>query len=780
MARNRSNLRSKIIAWSFVPTVIILVAVAWVNFASYQRVTEDLVIERDRELNRLLAERLADELSRYSQLLSDVARLPEICEGQPAEQRAALIAAQQRLRAFDAGMVVLDAQGLVVASAPERPDLVARRDWSDRAYFQRVRDLRAPAFSDITVDGPAGSEVIVAAAPIIDYDQRFRGALAGMFRLGMAATSDFYGGILRQVGKGANPPEEAFFFDESNRERGEQGVLGDLNRLLQQPRLVSLELSGQGSAYLVDGSGRIIYHSGMAHIGDRITGQVAVHQVLAGRSGAVRTRDLYGQEIVASFAPVPGAPWGLITEESWASLIGASERERRFLLALLALGVVLPVLVATIGVRRITKPIAQLTDAAQRVAAGNLDQTIVVSSRDELATLAEQFNVMAARLHESYAHLEQRVTDRTRALATLNAVALQVSQSLDLQQIMRDALREAMGLVGAAAGAALVARDDGSLRLIAHDGLVSADALAGLCAPADGELTRQFGASAEPRLWAASNSSSSVWVWATQERLNILVSAPLATKGRLLGAILLGWRQPQVVSAETLTLLSAIGRQVGMAVENAQLYEQAQQVAALAERQRLARDLHDSVAQSLYGATLYARAASRLLAVGDAAQANQHLDELQQIAQEALQEMRLLIFELRPSVVAEEGLAAALAARLEAVEGRAGLETTLRVEGDICLPAPVEDGLYRIAQEAMNNVLKHAHAQHIAVTLSQRDRHVTLQVTDDGGGFDPSVTNGHRGLGLRTMRERAEQIGAQITVQSKPGEGVVVSVEIEL
>lgn len=774
----RSGLRGKIIAWSFVPTVIILVAVAWVYFSSYQRVTEDLVIERDRELNRLLAERLADDLSRHSQLLSDIARLPEMCEGAPIEQHAALVAAQNRLRVFDAGIVVLDAQGLVATSLPERADVIARRDWSERTYFQRARDLRAPAFSDIAVDGPGGGEVIVVAAPIYDYEERFRGALAGMFRVGTAATSDFYGGISRQVGKSANPPEDAFFLDESNPTRGQQGALGDLYRLLQQPRLVSLELSGKGSAYLVDGDGRIIYHSSMTRIGDRITGQLAVQQVLRGRSGAIRTRDIYGQEIVASFAPVAGTSWGLITEESWASLIGASERQRRFLLALLALGVVLPVLVVTIGVRRITQPIAQLTDAAQRMAAGDLDQSIPAPSRDELSTLAEQFNVMAARLRESHAQLEQRVADRTRALTTLNSTALLVSRSLDLQQIMGDALHEVMTLTGAAVGAALVARNGDPLRIIVHKGLSDAETLAALCASTEDNSDWQSNLGKEPRLWAASELG--VQSWAMREGLVSLVSIPLALKGRLLGAIWVGWRQGDAISAEMLALLSAIGLQVGMAVENAQLYEQAQQVAALAERQRLARDLHDSVAQSLYGATLYARAASRLLASGDASQASQHLEELQQIAQEALQEMRLLIFELRPSIVVEEGLAAALAARLEAVEGRAGLETTLRLEGDICLPAPIEDGLYRIAQEAMNNVLKHAHARHVIVTLRQCDGHLSLQVADDGVGFDPMAIHGRRGLGWRTMHERADLIGAHIEFQSAPGMGATVRVEIEL
>lgn len=195
------------------------------------------------------------------------------------------------------------------------------------------------------------------------------------------------------------------------------------------------------------------------------------------------------------------------------------------------------------------------------------------------------------------------------------------------------------------------------------------------------------------------------------------------------------------------------------------------------ERQRLARELHDSVAQALYGVTLSATAAARLLAAGDTARAATYLGEIRETSEEALREMRLLIFELRPPILEREGLVAALQARLDAVEGRAGgLEATLEARDAPALPPALEEAIYRIAQEALNNVLKHARARRVTVTLEQDGPLARLLVADDGAGFDPSATR--RGLGLRGMAERAAQIGGTLRVTSAPGRGTLVRLEV--
>ena len=260
-----------------------------------------------------------------------------------------------------------------------------------------------------------------------------------------------------------------------------------------------------------------------------------------------------------------------------------------------------------------------------------------------------------------------------------------------------------------------------------------------------------------------------------------VASIPLMAKGQSLGTINLFTKHSESLFVEHIQLLAAIGQQIGIALENAQLYEQAQLLAMAEERQRLARDLHDSVTQALYGITLHAEAAHRMLAAGDTMQAADNLTDLRETAQEALREIRLLIFELRPPILEEQGLVAALRARLESVESRSGLKTAFDFENQLQqnrLPLDLEMGLYRIAQEALNNILKHADAQVVRINLSAPNGHVILEIIDDGQGFNPNEGRGQGRLGLNTMHERAALLGGQLTIASRPGEGTQVTVEV--
>ena len=218
-------------------------------------------------------------------------------------------------------------------------------------------------------------------------------------------------------------------------------------------------------------------------------------------------------------------------------------------------------------------------------------------------------------------------------------------------------------------------------------------------------------------------------------------------------------------------------RQVRLVAELRLLRGRAEQAAVLEERQRLSRELHDSVTQALYGISLYAEAAGRALTDGDTQPVAANLQEIRDTTQEALGEMRLLLFELRPPLLQEHGLAAALGARLRAVEVRAGLVTELECEGDERLSADNEQELYRLAQEALNNVLKHAHAARVSVRLSVANSHASMDIADDGVGFDPALQDGH-GFGLTGMRERAERLGGTLRIESSPGAGTRLQVEV--
>jgi len=204
---------------------------------------------------------------------------------------------------------------------------------------------------------------------------------------------------------------------------------------------------------------------------------------------------------------------------------------------------------------------------------------------------------------------------------------------------------------------------------------------------------------------------------------------------------------------------------------------QAEELAKAKERNRLARELHDSVAQTLYGLTLQAEAAFRKLNVGQTSEVAEYLREIRESAQQTLQETRLLIFELRPPILEKEGLASALRARLESVESRSGLKTKIDLQDVGRLPSETESGLYGISNEVLNNIMKHAHATEINVSLTKKSNKIILEVSDNGVGFDLDDAETHGGLGLKGMKERAEQLGGGLQIESGT-DGTKVSVEV--
>lgn len=207
---------------------------------------------------------------------------------------------------------------------------------------------------------------------------------------------------------------------------------------------------------------------------------------------------------------------------------------------------------------------------------------------------------------------------------------------------------------------------------------------------------------------------------------------------------------------------------------------QAEELAVAKERNHLARELHDSVTQTLFSMTLTAKSA-RILLEQEPARVLVQLDHLQELAQSALVEMRTLIFQLRPPTTHERGLVAALRQHVAVLKSRDGLTVALQVEGEPKLPPEQETQLFRIAQEALNNIVKHAHTDQALVKLALTDGQVSLLVEDHGAGFDPSaVQSGRQTLGLTSMRERVEMMEGSFTVETQPGAGVRIRVDLPI
>lgn len=263
----------------------------------------------------------------------------------------------------------------------------------------------------------------------------------------------------------------------------------------------------------------------------------------------------------------------------------------------------------------------------------------------------------------------------------------------------------------------------------------------------------------------------------TASYLQCLLVAPLLHKGNLIGALVLTHETPGYYTERHATLAQTMANQVTSAVENARLFEQARKLAALEERQRLARELHDSVSQVLFSIGLGARTVRTLLDRGDMTRAETSAEYILNLADMGMAEMRALLFELRPESLEQEGLVAAIAKQVDALRARHGIEVEadLRDEPNASLEA--KEALYRIAQEAMHNTVKHAGASRIEVRLDRDLDGLILEVRDNGRGFDPSGSfPGH--LGLRSMRERVARVGGVLDLRSAPQHGTTIRVQV--
>jgi signal transduction histidine kinase len=248
------------------------------------------------------------------------------------------------------------------------------------------------------------------------------------------------------------------------------------------------------------------------------------------------------------------------------------------------------------------------------------------------------------------------------------------------------------------------------------------------------------------------------WMW-----------VPVAVKNRIIGSVGVAHVERGYFTAHHADLALTVANQAAIALINAELYEHAQTLAAMQERQRLAQNLHDAVNQSLFSAGLIAEVLPRLWD-RDQDEARKSLDDLRRLTRAAQAEMRALLAELRPSALTDTDLGDLLHLLGNALSGRINIPVAVTVEKEIILPAEAQVAFYRVCQEALNNVAKHAKASRVDIDLKQEGAAIELRIRDDGRGFDSELTfSGHYGLGM--MRERAEAVGALLSITSQPGHG---------
>ncbi|MBL8154471.1 MAG: GAF domain-containing protein [Anaerolineae bacterium] len=376
-------------------------------------------------------------------------------------------------------------------------------------------------------------------------------------------------------------------------------------------------------------------------------------------------------------------------------------------------------------------------------------------------------------VQQAHERTEQRVAERTRELMTLINVQQALTSRSNASEVLQLVADESRILTNTDVSAVFLPDDDG-LYLAVMSSEVPLGVQVGHRMSLTDSVSGIAFQSGKVQIVADVPHHDVIDPQAKRIGLRSLVAIPLMSGMRPVGVLSVGTVFERPVGAEEIRLLMLMVPSAVIALENVRRYEQARETAVLAERGRLARDLHDAVTQTLFSASLTAEVLPRIWE-RNPQEGLKRLDKLRELTRGALAEMRTLLLELRPSALVETPLCDLLRQLAEGIAGRTGIRIQVEVKGENRLPSDVQIAFYRIAQEALNNVAKHSNAAQSVIDLRFSGRDVRLSVSDDGSGFDPAASPANH-LGLRIMAERAEDIGAALTVDTQRGQGTTITV----
>lgn len=400
--------------------------------------------------------------------------------------------------------------------------------------------------------------------------------------------------------------------------------------------------------------------------------------------------------------------------------------------------------------------------------------------------------------------LGRRLTLRTHELSTLQDLSIGLASKTELHELVAEALsalEQTMAYTSASVWSRTARDEGGQVVLMGYRqnddeaGQTPTDDLTGMRLSRSNlqhyeHIEREGEAIVENRV--RQSLLSWLWSWLSDDArtsglyrgTKAWMAVPLKSREAVMGVLRVDHEEPDFFDAERIRLLTAVGSQTGLAMRHAQLLSQQKDQAVVAERNRIARDLHDAVSQTLFAANVIAgtlgRLASRLVEMDPNATAlQQQAEALERLNKGALSEMRLLMFELRPDALQHLPLAELLQHAIDALASRGTIEVSHRLAREDRLSSATRIQIYRIAQEALSNIARHSGASHAMVewTVPEQGRGGRLRIADDGHGFDPGVSPpGH--FGLSNMAERATEIGATWNITSGPDEGTELRLEL--
>ncbi len=663
-------------------------------------------------------------------------------------------------------------------------------------FLERSENLSELFLMDVS------GRIVVSTNPASE-NRDYRAFLPNVFEAGKIYVELPFVGGSSGTGKGGLLDEKdtlraVILYSIGNEGGGHIGWIGGRFTItpLQEVLKENTGLGGTGIAYLVNWDRRILLGATSGESAKALPfkpfdteGVNAALQKGGNAKGIYH--NAFGDSVVGVYRWMPDLKVVLCVEQTTQEAFQIVSANTMINLVIASCALIFAVLAGLFMTQSIANPIVKLAHTAERIAQGDLNQTVILKGNDEVSALANSFNSMTAQLRDLISSLEQRVAERTydlqRANEELNQRAVQLETSAkvarDITSILNidlllkrvvELILEAFGyyhvqvfLLDKEQNVLILGASSGERR-IQHKHLLL-----------DGKSINSQAILTGTTQLVNDIEQSDFYLYdegLPETRSELVI--PLKVGGQHIGTLDIHDTKINSFHEKDLLILQSLADQIAIAIENARLYNQSRDLAVLEERHRLARELHDSVTQSLYSLVLLSEGWRRMLTDKEDHNAPNYLARIGEIASQALKEMRLLILELRPPTLEKEGLIGALQKRLDAVEKRVGIKARVIMEEYCDIPISLEKELYWIAQEALNNSLKYANATTVTVWLQASDNLICLKVVDDGVGFDLKTVENQGGMGLNNMRERAMRVGGKVTIESIFGKGTSVTAQI--
>ena len=463
------------------------------------------------------------------------------------------------------------------------------------------------------------------------------------------------------------------------------------------------------------------------------------------------------------------------------SEMDASLAKSRRILTFSAFGIISLVMITLyIMVKKmVISPVAQLEEVAIAVSKGDYEARCNLSTDDELEILGNTLNNMVYNLKKSQDSLKERVTQRTQELDTISEVALIISQSGALEEVLNEALEKVINASGAEGGLIQLLEKENT-RVAAHKKILpdivecfsnisKNKTISPLQEAIQVEsISKSTCQKLFPNMQCAEKECRAI-----QAGYSRIASVLLKSHSRPLGTMILFSKKENSFSTEIMQLLESIGNQLGVAIENAKYHQHIEEIAVLEERARISRELHDSLAQTLGWLSIKTELLEEDIKLGKLEESTTEMTTIRNVVKDACYDVRESIDGLRTRPTGDINLT--IATWIAEFRQRSGLKTEFASEEKLTLSPRIETELLRILQEALTNVRKHANAKSVNIYLQKEEEYVKLIIQDDGCGFNFDNQEDRKHFGLSIMRERAESLGGSFELKSKSDKGTQVS-----